>query len=187
MRRKLPIRSIAIVVVVFAGASFLFTNCRMKPVAPHQGDGEFQNLSRWAGPFPLPGYSISMPSFDLGQPFRAEYQVAGLTDIGRECGVPLAVSDPQTDWGFGKSATMLDGSLELELLDSKGTVIVSTRGRLGEYTWMGWNDIRALYKSHGSFFKTDPRERYRFLFTYEPDPKLAGYRGYAYLLCQANL
>ena len=172
--------------IAAASVSFLFTNCTMKPVAPHHGDGKFQKLSRWAGPFPLPGYSISMPTFDLGQPFQAEYQVARLTDIGRDCGVHLAVADPQDHWLL-HDTRRLEGNLALQLIDSNGVVIVSTSGRLGEYTWMGWNNIHALYQLDRSFFRPNPSERYRLILTYDPDPNLAGYQGFAYLLCRASL
>src|SRR5687768_2531372 len=67
-------------------------------IASHHGDGDFQDLSRRAGPFLIPGYCIKMPEFDMGNPHQAEYRVGGLTDIGSKCGVHLAIRDHDDRW-----------------------------------------------------------------------------------------
>jgi hypothetical protein len=151
----------------------------------HLGDGAFQNLSRRAGPFPIPGYSIRMPEFDLAQPFSAEYRVAGLTDIGRECGVYLAIHDSADHW-LRSPTRQLRGNVRLELFDSGGRPVVQVEGELGTFIWMDRGDqpgLHGLYKMDESFFYPRSREEYVLRLSYLPDPKLIGYKGCAYLLC----
>jgi hypothetical protein len=125
----------------------------MPAIPSHWGDGTFQNISRRAGPFALPGYSISMPDIDLAEPHQAEYRFGELPNVGWDCGVYLAIHDPDGRWLT--DANCLDGKLKLALFDSRGQIVVSVSGRLGDYTWFGLGDTHALYKLHGSFFSPD--------------------------------
>lgn len=70
----------------------------MRPVLPHRGDGTFQDLSRRVGGVPVYGYSITLPEFDLGASYQAEFSMSGLQDIRRRCVVCLATKDPFDRW-----------------------------------------------------------------------------------------
>jgi hypothetical protein len=166
-------------IAVFGCVTYSYHMFWMPSIPNHQGDGTFVNLSRRAGPFALPGYSISMAEFDLGKPHRAEYRVGGLTNIRRDCGVYLAIRDHDNRWGGGTGH--LDGSLELKLLDSHGQSVVTVVGRLGDYTWWGFSDLHALYQMDKSRFTVDSEEEYRVVIKYLPDPRLAGYKGFVYV------
>lgn len=162
------------------------------PVIPsHRGDGVFRDLSR-REPFANRGYDVSMPEFDLAEPHQAEYRLAGLTDIGRKCGVHLAIRNPEGRlWWEGAGGQELradGGELRLELLDATGLAIVSVHGTLGDYTWSGYAHLQAvsLYQSDKSFFMPDSKEEYRLRVSYSPDRKLAGCKGFVYVRCGAT-
>ncbi len=151
------------------------------PAIPsHHGDGVFQDLSRRAGPFAIPGYCISMPEFDLANRHQAEYRLGGLANIGRTCGVHLAIRDHDDRWWWNETR-LLNGKVQLDLLNSHGQAVVSVSGRLGDYIWWGFSDLHALYQMDKSFFSPDSAEEYRLRFSYEPDPRLAGYKGFVYV------
>jgi hypothetical protein len=153
-------------------------------VPSHRGDGTFQDVSWFAGPLPIPGYTVTMPELDLGSPHELEYRLAGLTDIGRPCGVYLVIRDH--DRGLGRDTKKFDGELRLELLDSRGLRVVDVSGRLGDFIWWGFDDRHGLYQSDRSFFIPDANEEYRLRLTYAPDPRLAGYKGFVYLKSSAG-
>lgn len=69
----------------------------MPAIPSHRGDGIFRDLSR-REPFANRGYDVSMPEFDLAEPHETEYRLAGLVDIGRTCGVHMAIRDPKSQW-----------------------------------------------------------------------------------------
>jgi hypothetical protein len=153
-------------------------------VSPHEGDGRFVNLSRRAGPLAVPGYGIEMPEFDLAQAMRAEYSVSKLPVIGRKCGVHLGLRD--ANGTFITHDTPAGGWLSIELLDSRFRTIAKADGRLGDYIWAGVGEkiyLHYLYQMDHSFFDVDSGETYRLRFSYEPDPRLAGYKGFAYFRC----
>ena len=171
---------VAVATIALLGCfTYIYSMFWLPSIPEHEGDGTFENLSRRAGPFALPGYSVSMPEFDLAKPHRAEYRVAGLTNIGQECGVYLAIRDHDNHW-WGETGHM-DGSLELELLDSHEQSLVTVRGRLGDYTWWGFSDLHVLYQLHKSRFTVDTKEAYRVVINYQPDSRLAGYKGFVYV------
>jgi hypothetical protein len=153
----------------------------MPSIPSHRGDGTFTDLSRRAFPFPLPGYSISMPEFDLGGPFQAEYRLAGLSKTGQDAVVYLAIHDPGNT--LDSRPRGVDGSVRLELVNSQDRVLVDVGGSLDRYTWASSLDYYRLYKLHESSFTPDPREEYRLRITYSPDSWLAGYKGFAYVRC----
>jgi hypothetical protein len=157
----------------------------MPAIASHHGDGVFHDLSRRGVlSVVIPGYSISMPGFDLGKPHRAEYRFGGLANIGPKCGVHLAIRDHTGRWWI--ETRHLNGSVHLELLNSHGQPVVNVSGRLGDYTWWGFSDLHVLYQRDKSFFKPDSKEEYCLRFSYEPDPALAGYKGFVYVRSGGN-
>ena len=147
-------------------------------IASHHGDGNFQDLSRRAGPFAIPGYCVKMPEFDLGNPHQVEYRLGGLANIGRKCGVHLAIRDHA---GWWTDTRHLDGKVKLDLIDSRGYEVVSVTGRLRDYIWWGFSDLHVLYQMDKSFFSPESEQEYRLRFAYEPDPRLAGYKGFVYV------
>jgi len=183
---KLPRNNLGVACAfVVMAAAFLGAGAWiMAPIRGHRGDGQFQDITRFLGPIPIRGYTISMSKFDMGEPYQAEYHVAELPNIGQHCGVYLAFDDPADSWVF-KDTKNVGGQLRLELLNSRGTVLVDTSGKLGDYLWYGEfggrSDFHALYKLDESFFVPDRREEYLLRVSYVPDPSLRGYKGYAYL------
>ena len=153
---------------------------RMPPIPSHRGDGLFEDLSRRMGIFPMRGYRISMPEFDMARQFEAEYQLAGLSDIGCEAVLYLGIHDAPEDEFHLPSG---NGKVRLELVDSRGRARVNVSGRLDWYTCMVTTHLLALYMLPGSRFTPEPKEEYRLHLSYSPDPNLAGYKGFAYIQC----
>jgi hypothetical protein len=177
---------IVALILVPTGVSFIYSACALPPIAPHRGDGVFADISRRAGPFPLRGYTVTMPEFDLGQPFQAEYHLAGLTDIGQTCGVHLAFLDPR--WSIDDQAIkQMAGELRIEVSDSQGRSVLEVTGRLSDYIWAGVGDLRYLYQMNKSFFRPERREEYRLEFSYTPGARLEGRKGFVHLRCGGHM
>ena len=174
--RKRRGAKIALAVGLLLGCFFITRRLLLPPVPAHRGDGSFQDISWFAGPFPIRGYSITMPEFNLSEPFQAEYHLASLTDIGT-CGIYLAIRDRH----WSSETKLLGGRLQLELLDSQGRIVVHVSGRMGEFIWSTSDQQAALYQLDKSFFTPDAREEYRLRASYTPEPSLAGYKGFVYL------
>jgi len=154
----------------------------MPVIRSHHGDGAFRDLSRRFGPVPAPGYSISFSEFDLGFPHQGQYRFGGLTNIGRECGVYLAIRDPEFRLAWdGSIERDGKGNLKISVLNSKAQSVLNVSGQLRDYVWGGAGDMDRLYQS-GSFFSPDINEEYILHFSYEPDSRLAGYKGFILLL-----
>ena len=189
--RKATYLTIVIAVVLIASAMQVWVGSRffwLPPMNQHSGDGNFQDLSYRIGPLAMPAYAVSMPEFDLGTNLETQYRVQGLPS-SRRCGVHLAIRDPQLRWWDDTMAiSQLKGELSLELLDSKGKTLVKVNGNLGSYTWwgLGRERIHVLYKNKQSFFAADPAEAYTIRFRYSPDPCMAGYKGFVYLLSRPD-
>jgi hypothetical protein len=168
-----------------------FAAVRPAPLTGYRGDGTFQDRTRRSGPLLIRGYDISMPEFDLGRPFEAEYRVAGLPDIGKKCGIYLAMPfKPRLS-----DTDKIGGSLGFELLDSHDRTLAKASGKLGEYIWAegGKYELYQLKESprrketpaptEDSFFRPDPKEEYRLRVTYVPPPELEEREGYVWLRC----
>ncbi len=187
IKKKVAIvrRSLLLVVIVFVGwmCNDLFV---LPAINAPRGDGEFRNISFRAGPFALPGYTISMAAFDLGKPFRAEYALEQIANIHRKCTVNLAIRNPNSQL-LESSFWKLNGRFRLTLLNSSGKTLVGYDARLGDFHWettSDWTDhtrIHVLYPPENGDFAPDPRERYTILVTYEPDRALEGLMGYVYI------
>jgi hypothetical protein len=161
-----------------------YTCFALPPIQPHQGDGIFEDLSRRAGIFPITGYSIRFTEFDLGRDYEASFRLSHVPNIGKKCGVYLAIRDPDDYWFFDSHIRQLQqGKMQLELLDSRGAIVVQTGGKLKGYTWYGCRDLHGLYRSNESFFTPRTDEEYTLRIVYHPDLKLASYKGFGYLLC----
>ena len=169
---------IAVVSVLLLGGFFIARRLLLPPVPSHRGDGIFQDVSGFAGPFPRPGYTVTMPELDLGSPHELEYRLTDLTSIGRPCGVYLVIRDQRS---VLRDTKKFDGALRLELLGSRGLPVVDVSGRLGDFIWWGSGNRHGLYQMDRSFFIPDADEEYRLRLTYAPDPRLAGYKGFVYL------
>jgi hypothetical protein len=178
MQKRWAVKT-AVVAVLLLGGFFIARRLLLPPVPSHRGDGTFQDVSWFAGPLPIPGYTVTMPELDLGSPHELEYRLADLTDIGRPCGVYLVIRDH--DGGLGRDTKKFDGELRFELLDSRGLPVVDVSGRLGDFIWWGFDDWHGLYQMDRSFFTPDAEEEYRLRLAYAPDPRLAGYKGFVYL------
>src|SRR5215217_6601359 len=114
MRKRRDVK-IAVVACVLLGGFFIARHLLLPPVSARRGDGSFQDTSFFFWVFPIRGYSISMPEIDLSQPFEAEYRLASLTDIGKECGIYLTIRDHQ----WSGDTKHVGGQLRFELLDSQ--------------------------------------------------------------------
>jgi hypothetical protein len=172
-----------VLLVAFLLLFFLFAGCGPigpAPLAAHRGVGKFEDLSGKAGPF-IRGYSISLPVFDLSSPHEAEYELAELPNIQKECGVYLAIlHDEGTPWL--RETKDIDGELLLELVDAGGNAVVNVSGPLGDYIWAQGSRFE-LYQLDKSFFVPDPKQEYKLRVSYSPDPRLSGMRGFVYLRC----
>lgn len=148
---------------------------------PHQGDGEFRDISRRAGPFAINGYEISMPKFSLDQAFQAEYHVSGLTRLHAKCGIYLGVNDNR----FAGSA--MGGRLHLTATDKSGKIVVDANGRLEDFYCWSTGQEHGFYRLNDSFFIPSPNETYRIRIDYVPSPSLNEYQGYIRIRCGGTL
>ena len=164
----------------------------LTPLPAHEGDGEFTDLSWRVRACGVPvidvrGFAVSMPRFDLGQDHTDEYRVARQPDIGRECGLYLAIDDPQGRWLMrDDEIRKLRGSLTLEVIDDDGRVIRRAEGPLSAYIWGYWQGADRLHQMDALFFPIRPNQ-YTLRVTYQADPILATWWGYCYLECKARL
>lgn len=144
---------------------------------PHRGDGAFANSSWFFGPVYVRGYTISMPKFNLGAPHEATYELSDLANIREKCGVYLAIEHPASEI----DEKQVEGFLKWELMNSKGEIVMTAEGRLGDFIWSDGTPSYKLYKLNETFFTPDSNEDYRLRITYLPDPQLDGAKGFVYL------
>ncbi len=172
--------------------AFLGYDCFVRPSVrlhqiqshSHQGDGVFEDLSWRAGIFPITGYSIRFTEFDLGREYEASFRFSHVPNIGKACGVYLAIRDSDGYWLFDRHIKQLQqGTMQLELLDSRGAMIAQTGGKLKDCNWYSCRDFHGLYRQQESFFTPRTDEEYTLRIAYHPDPKLASYKGFGHLLC----
>ena len=151
----------------------------------HQGDGRLDDRSRRLGPFPVPGYSITMSKFDLDKPKDAEYQLAKLPNIHRQCHVYFAIRVEDDKWEESLKKD-LHATLQLELRDSSGQTIVNLDGKLSDYiaySSLNMNFIALYPRINTSAFFPDPYEKYTVHVVYTPDPKLKDCQGFVFIEC----
>jgi hypothetical protein len=187
-RRRWILGAVAVAVAAAVGYRCL----PLTPLSAPEGDGEFTDLSWRARACGVPvidvrGFAVSMPRFDLGKDHTAEYRVARLPDIGRECMLYLAIDDPQGRWFMRQDEIpKLRGSLTLEVIDGDGSVVSHAEGPLSAYVWGYWRAADRLYQMDASSFPTRS-SKYTLRVVYQTDPALATYWGYCYLECKARL
>ena len=174
---------LVVVAVLGVGVAIAKSLFWMPAVLPHRGDGAFANISQRVGPLAVPGYSIAMPEFDLTKPFQAEYRIANMPDIGRECGVYLAFHDSDHKYWDGPGS----GRIEIELVDSRRTSIIKVAGGTEHFIWYGFQDIHAAYQLHRSFFAPNVDEEYTVRVSWEPGTLAAPFKGFIYLECGGSI
>jgi len=166
-----------------------------QPISPHEGDGVFEDLSGWIGPIRDSGYQIKFPEFDLSHPFEAQYRVSRLPNLGFSIyirsGIYLVLMDVHNDSIDEKK---IGGWFSLEFLKSDGTLVCKSEGALGDYSWWGFGNKRALYwfdphdpKNNDQFYLYFHRnETYIIKISYGPPPECFGKRGYVYISAGAK-
>ena len=80
--------ALATVLLTLAGYSVYSRVTRPDPLPPHHGDGTFKDISWQFSPdglfsFPLYGYEIAFPTFNLREKYETEFKIKDLPDIGR--------------------------------------------------------------------------------------------------------
>ena len=188
LKRIIRVVAIGVTLVVAAVLNYqVFVP--MRPLRPHRGDGAFRDLSRRVNGWPYYGYGIRFRHFDLGEEYHAEFRLTGLPEIGRRCGVCLAIEDPDDRWRE-KSEKDLRGSVRLELVDRRGQPLAQAGGSLLDFNWTTLPVGKGMYArvlyQDGSFFKPVAGEEYCVRIAYAPEARLASLRGYAYLECRQS-
>lgn len=176
---------------IILGISVLAAGCATidgKPlyslrIPPSHGDGNFRDIS-WRFPwpgcpvgYPIRGYVVKFPAFDLDEEYHAEFVVTDLHDISHDVGVYLVVDDPQP------SET---AELEIEVYDGKGQQLAHAKKILS-----GFGDRPSHIEpgdgaeSGGELFlvRAQESESYTLRVKYRPDPALRARHGFVYLTC----
>jgi hypothetical protein len=159
---------------------FLVRNPSLKnEVSRYDGDGIIEDISGRYLVYPMPGYSITFPLFDLGQPFEDTYSISNLPDLN-DVGIYLVV---ESDSYVGdEERKTLHSKVELTLIDSKGKVALEHNSYLKDMTWMyehhGVIDGHRLYNLNTTFFSPIKCERYKLHIKYSPDEALAHRKGH---------
>ncbi len=165
-------------------------------IPSHDGDGDFKSTPIWYGPLPNRGYTISFPEFDVASKHKTKYELSNLPDIGKVCGVYLAIHDPsdtlvykdlrelaEKRWGdewTQRVTRQVAGRLTLQIKGSEGSS-VKVSGSLGSYDWAREGDLHLLYDLEESFFTPVPGETYKLKVSYTPDRRLSGWTLFVYL------
>lgn len=163
-----------------------------KPLQAHTGDGDFADLSRKVRLIgnmtsELRGFSVSMPRFDLGQAYHAEYRIARLPNIRRDCRLYLAIHDADDVWGSKENEIRaLRGTLRFEIVNKHGVRVCEAEGPLSQWGWGHWCDAQRLGKHPGCSFRAREDEAYTLRISYSGEPALAGMSGFCYLECGAR-
>jgi len=161
----------------------------LRPLPPHQGDGTFKDIS-FHFPydefgFPIRGYLITFPEFDLGKHYEGEFRVADLPAIEEPVGVFLSVSDP--DAKIRELPHKLVAIWEFEVLDSEGRIVSNVEKPLRDFVWSEPSRLGDAYGIYGPFFQTREGEWYTIRVRYRPDPQLRRFKGRVYLECGGSI
>jgi hypothetical protein len=159
---------------------------RLPTIGTHRGDGTLEDFSRRVGPFAVPGYRIRMETFDLSDAKQAEYHIANMPEIRRDCAIMLGVLPLPAHLGdTGRSKS----TLFLEVLDSTGSVVVRSDGRLEEYSvyQSSRNDFSGVFYPQHCFFSPNAREEYTIRILYTPDGSFAEHKAFVLLECGGGI
>jgi hypothetical protein len=183
---------VSITACVTVVGAYLWKATQMPVVSTSFGDGTFANTSRRIGPIAVPGYSISMPDFDMTKTIQKEYAVSNMADINQDCHLYLCVRGPRASqyppWVWGGSP-FLGAAVHLDVFDSHNTLVAGCGGRLQELLWSGSTNGPDGFGLHGKdcAFRPDTRMQYRVRLLYAPDAKLDGYRAFVFFECGGHL
>jgi len=159
-----------------------------KEVAKYSGDGTIKDISLRFFVMPVPGYSITFPSFDLSQPLERTYTLSNLPDLAHS-GVFLIVESE--DYYEDEDRLKLISKVELTVTDSQNQTALHVENQLKEMIWMyahrGVVKGHALYNLDTSFFTPNKNETYKLHIKYSPDDALSGRKGYIFIRCGGRL
>lgn len=166
----------------------------MPAVAPHLGDGQFQNRS-WRFPHceygvPVAGFTIDFEKFDLSQPFEATYEVERIPLAGNRVGVYLSIIDPEQKFERLEARRPLVATVEISVVDPQGKQLCDVKQSLGKLIWAGDEggpNTHGLYDLVESFFASSGAGRYEIRIRYLPDPVLAGMIGFVHIRCGGSI
>jgi hypothetical protein len=151
-------------------------------VARYDGDGVIEDDSCWFFTYPLPGYFITFPLFDLDRPFDETYSISNLPVLD-DVGVYLIVESENCF--DDKKLQTLHAKIEFTLTDSKGEVALEVNSYLKDMSWMykhhGVVDGHRLYNLDTSFFTPIKHEIYKLHVQYFPDETLTHRKGYVFI------
>ena len=165
---------------------FLLTSCSTQRAISHYfGDGEIFAMPDggfWQGGG---GYRVRFKSLRLDHPAHLTYRFTGLPKIAWRVEVYFAIEGAQRlerrNYGTHPKPPFIDdlsGTLALTLKDADGTVILESRKKLSEFIWSGGSGAQWLYDDKNVGFTANPRKKYVFEVSIEPDGALKSYDGY---------
>ena len=162
----------------------------MPEILPHEGDGNFENLSIRNGVFALPAYQISMSQVDLGQPLQTEYRVKHLPSFKNAgCFLRFAVTD---DEEYAQQTVETLAHIAITVEDSNGNVIRKSETKLNRATVSSYHALKNQWSKFievylfNSGFAPDYDKEYWIKIYYTADPKLAGNKGFLLIDCQIH-
>jgi hypothetical protein len=191
MRRLSPknVFYLLLVVVALTGIRWIM----MPTVRPHQGDGEFKNIS-WRFPYPyfglpIAGYTIDFPRFDLAKEFHDSYRLADLPILENQPMIYLAVTDPDKRWRDAAARRKLTARVQFEVRDEQGKLVYEVDQSLGKMIWADPEGGKGSYGVYMLEPRFIPRGGARYLLRvhYTPDSALSGMEGFVHIRCGGSI
>jgi len=170
--------------------AFLCSKLIMRPITPHVGDGQFQNIS-WRFPWgtvgiPITGYSITFERFDLAKGYTASYTLEKVPDIGKCLEVYLCVVDSRRTLRDESTRRSLQAEIQFDVFDEHGRLVCHVKKPIAQMDWadpQGGTDCYGLYSLGQSQFFSRKDMKYTLHVRYSPDPQLSGFRGFVFVRC----
>lgn len=166
----------------------------MRPLHPHRGDGDFRDISfRWPwGTFGLAirGYTITFPTFTLGEPYEAEFYMRELPDISTKPVVYLCIADPKRSLRGDEERKRLTAEIAFDMLDQDGKPVCHVVMPIAKMYWAapeGGGDCYGLYALPDSHFASRKNGQYKLRVAYRPDRLLSGFRGFVHVRCGGSI
>jgi hypothetical protein len=187
--------ALAMVSLILAGYLVYIRATRLGPLPPHHGDGTFKDISWRFSPdgllsFPLYGYEIVFPTFNLGDKYETEFKMTDLPDIGKDVVVYLCVADPEHRYRSDAARDRLIARVQFDISDEYGKLVCHVAKPLAKMYWAdpeGGADCYGLYSLPESVFVSRKGTQYRLHVRYLPDPQLACFRGFVYIRCGGSI